>query len=77
MTPFLDLNTLGEKVCLKNEAETDLYGSISLYTNHLKAERSKMNQMEATFHDTITGLEKSLVKKSAQIIKQKPNSMAR
>jgi hypothetical protein len=32
--------------------------------------------MEATFHDIITGLQKTLEKKSARRIKQKPNSTA-
>jgi hypothetical protein len=62
MTPLLDLKTLGEK-CLKNQAETELYGSIHLYTSQLKAERRKMNQEEANFHDTIAGLQRTLDEK--------------
>jgi hypothetical protein len=45
---------------LKNQAESEMYGWISIYTNQLKAEISKRNQMEATFRDTIVGLEKQL-----------------
>jgi len=49
--------TFEKKGCSKNQAETELYGWIGLYTNQLKAE-SKRNQMEATFRD-INGLEKA------------------
>ena len=52
--------TLEKTECSKNQAEAELYGWISLYTNQLKAEISKRNQMEATFRDTISGLEKQL-----------------
>jgi hypothetical protein len=72
MTPLLDLKTLGGGECSKNQAETQLYGSIRLYTNQLKAERSKTNQMEATLHDTITGLQKTL-EKSAQKSSRNPS----
>jgi hypothetical protein len=64
-----------KKECFKNQPETKLYGSIRLYTNQLKAE-IKTNQIKATFHDTITGLQKTLGKKRAQRIKQKRKPMA-
>jgi hypothetical protein len=47
-----------KKECSKNQAKTELYGTIRLYKNQLKAERDKTNQMEATFHDSINGLKR-------------------
>jgi hypothetical protein len=55
-TPLLDSKDTGEKVCSKNQVETEIHGSIRLYKNQLKAERDWMNQIEATFHDTISGI---------------------
>jgi hypothetical protein len=61
--PLMDVKRhWGKKECSKNQAESELNGSICLYTNLLEAERSKTNQMEATFHDTITGVQKTLEK---------------
>jgi uncharacterized protein CbrC (UPF0167 family) len=57
-----DKRNWGKKECSKIQAESELNGSICLYTIQLKAERSKTNQMEATFHDTITGVRTHWIK---------------
>jgi hypothetical protein len=69
------LEKILEKRVLQNQAKTEIYGSIRLYTSQLKAKRSETNQMEATFHDTINGYQKTLKNKSACRIKQKQNSV--
>jgi hypothetical protein len=53
------------KLChMKNQAESEMHGWISIYTNQLKTEMSKWNQIEATIRDTIVGLENNWKRQS-------------
>ena len=51
------------EVCSKIQAEAEVYGWISSYTNPLKAEISERNQLEASFREAVSGFEKQLEKR--------------